>query len=61
MCGAVTFCQRFGSLLNLHCHFHSLLPGGVFVSNGDDVRFVPTPPPWPRPVFANVDSCRMPW
>ena len=45
MCGAVTFCQRFGSLLNLNCHFHSLLPDGVFVVDGDYVEFVAIPPP----------------
>jgi hypothetical protein len=45
MCGAVTFCQRFGSLLNLNCHFHSLIPDGVFVHAGDEVRFVSLPPP----------------
>ncbi len=50
MCGAVTFCQRFGSLLNLNCHFHSLLPDGVFVDNGDDVEFVPLPPPRPEDI-----------
>jgi hypothetical protein len=33
MCGAVTFCQRFGSLLDLDCHFHSVIPDGVFVRN----------------------------
>ncbi len=47
MCGAVTFCQRFGSLLNLNCHFHSILPDGVFTAVGDEVQLVPLPPPWP--------------
>ena len=46
-CGAVTFVQRFGSLLNLNCHAHALLPEGVFAP-GDDgrVTFHPLPPPW---------------
>jgi hypothetical protein len=43
--GAVTFVQRFGSLLNLNCHFHSLIPDGVYEKVGDDLRFVPVPPP----------------
>lgn len=47
MCGAVTFCQRFGSLLSLNCHFHSLLPDGVFVADGGNVTFAPIPAPWP--------------
>jgi hypothetical protein len=47
MCGAVTFCQRFGSLLNLNCHFHSILPDAVFAAEGDTVRFIALPPPWP--------------
>ena len=46
-CGAVTFCQRFGSLLNLNCHFHSLLPDGVFTDTGDGVAFLSIPPPSP--------------
>ena len=29
--GSVTFVQRFGSALNLHLHFHAVLPDGVFV------------------------------
>ncbi len=50
MCGAVSFCQRFGSLLNLNCHIHSLLPDGVFAANGNGVEFVPLPPPWPEDI-----------
>jgi hypothetical protein len=30
LCGAVTFCQRYGSLLQFTPHFHSWLPDGVF-------------------------------
>jgi hypothetical protein len=33
--GAVTFVQRFGSLLNLNCHAHALLPDGVFATGPD--------------------------
>jgi hypothetical protein len=45
--GAVTFVQRFGSLLNLNCHVHALLPDGVFAAGSDGaVRFHPLPPPW---------------
>jgi hypothetical protein len=45
--GAVTFVQRFGSLLNLNCHAHALLPDGVFAAGSDGaVRFHPLPPPW---------------
>ena len=46
-CGAVTFIQRFGSLLNLNCHAHALLPDGVFAAGPDGaVAFHPLPPPW---------------
>jgi hypothetical protein len=45
LCGAVTFCQRFGSLLNLNCHFHSVLPEGVFYEGEDGVGYMPLPPP----------------
>jgi hypothetical protein len=30
-CGAITFVQRFGSLLNLNVHFHAIVPDGVLV------------------------------
>jgi len=44
--GAVTFVQRFGSALNLHVHFHSLAPDGVFTDDGGDaLTFHPLPPP----------------
>jgi hypothetical protein len=50
-CGAVTFVQRFGSLLNLNCHAHTLLPDGVFATAPtaacDFLRCLPPlPPPW---------------
>ncbi|MBK9029889.1 MAG: transposase [Myxococcales bacterium] len=44
--GAVTAVQRFGSVLNLNVHFHTLVPDGVFVPGGaGGVRFVPLPAP----------------
>lgn len=44
--GAVTFVQRFGSLLNLNCHAHALVPYGVFVAAADGtVAFRALPPP----------------
>ena len=36
--------QRFGSALNLNPHFHMLLLDGVFVADGDSVRWVKVPP-----------------
>ena len=38
--GAVTFVQRFGSALNLNVHFHCVIPDGVFVRDGDELRFL---------------------
>jgi len=44
--GAVTFVQRFGSVLNLNPHFHSLAPDGLFVPGADGrLVFTPLPPP----------------
>ena len=43
--GAVVVVQRFGSALNLNIHFHMLLLDGVFVEDGDAVRWVRVPPP----------------
>jgi hypothetical protein len=44
--GGVTVVQRFGSALNLNVHFHTLLPDGIFLLDGDSpARFVPLPPP----------------
>ena len=39
--GAVTMVQRFGSLLNLNVHFHSIVPDGVFVREQGEIRFEP--------------------
>lgn len=49
-CGAVTFCQRFGSLLNLNVHARSLLPDGVFARTASGVEFISLPPPWPEDI-----------
>jgi ribosomal protein S27E len=55
--GAVTFVQRFGSLLNLNCHAHALLPDGVFAADPDGVvRFCPLPPPWDDDVARLLDQ-----
>jgi hypothetical protein len=56
-CGAVTFLQRFGSLLNLNCHAHALLPDGVFAADADGtVQFHPLPPPWDDDVTTLLDQ-----
>jgi len=56
-CGAVTFVQRFGSLLNLNCHAHALLPDGVFAAGPDGaVAFHPLPPPWDDDVVRLLDQ-----
>ena len=44
--GAVTLCQRYGSILQFTPHFHSWLPDGVFAQDGDGgVQFHRLPPP----------------
>jgi len=44
--GAVTLCQRYGSILQFTPHFHSWLPDGVFSQDGDgELRFHQLPPP----------------
>jgi hypothetical protein len=44
--GAVTFIQRFGGILNLNPHFHSLLLDGLFTEGPADLLvFRPLPPP----------------
>jgi len=55
MCGAIGFVQRFGSLVNLNCHFHNILPDGVVAENNNgDVVFRPVPPPTKRDVQSLV-------
>jgi len=41
--GAVAIVQRFGGALNLNVHFHVLAVDGVFVKEGEAVRFHPSP------------------
>jgi len=44
--GSVTFIQRFGSVLNLTPHFHTLVLDGVYPGPSHDLgSFVPLPPP----------------
>jgi hypothetical protein len=45
MGGAVTFVQRFGDALNLHVHFHAVLPEGVWTEADGALRFLPVAPP----------------
>ena len=51
-CGAISFVQRFGSLLNLNCHFHHLVADGVFASEPDSdiVEFHPLSAPLPTDI-----------
>jgi hypothetical protein len=53
--GAVTFVQRFGGLDNLNVHFHLVVPDGVFVLDGDYLRFVMHPVPTSADVLAILD------
>jgi hypothetical protein len=44
--GAVTLCQRYGSILQFTPHFHSWLPDGVFAQDADGgLSFHRLPPP----------------
>jgi hypothetical protein len=44
--GSVTFVQRFGGILNLNPHLHSILPDGLFVpGTADTCVFAPLPSP----------------
>ena len=46
MVGAVTFCQRYGSLLQFTPHFHSWLPDGVFaLDKSGALQLHELPPP----------------
>jgi hypothetical protein len=53
--GAVVFCQRFGGLVNLNVHYHVLVPDGVFVEDGDGLRFEMHPVPTNADVLAILD------
>jgi hypothetical protein len=43
--GAVTGVHRAGASLNVHVHFHLLCLDGVYVDDGEALRFEPAPPP----------------
>jgi hypothetical protein len=44
--GAVTLCQRYGSILQFTPHFHSWIPDGVFAENAEGgLQFHRLPPP----------------
>lgn len=44
--GSVTFVQRFGGILNLNPHFHTIIPDGLFVpGTGNKLNFILLPPP----------------
>jgi hypothetical protein len=53
-CGSVTFVQRFGSALNCHLHFHSIVFDGVYAcaEEGELPRFYPLRPPDAKDVAA---------
>jgi hypothetical protein len=53
--GAVTFVQRFGGLVNLNVHFHLVVPDGVFVEDGEGLRFEMLPVPTDANVLAILD------
>jgi hypothetical protein len=54
--GGVTAVQRFGGALNLNVHFHTLVPDGVFVLDGDgSASFVAIPPPRDEDVAAILE------
>ena len=51
--GAISHLQRFGSVLNLNVHVHSVLPDGVFAMEpGGRVRLVELAPPTDAEVLA---------
>ncbi len=53
--GAVAFRQRFGGLVNLNVHYHLVIPDGVFVDDGDHLRFEMLPVPGSNDVLAILD------
>ena len=56
--GAVTFLQRFGGALNLHPHFHSVLPDGLFVPvrGREELEFEALPAPSAEEVVALTEK-----
>ena len=60
--GAITFVQRFGSILNLNPHFHNLHPDGVFtLDTKGRALFIPLKPPTDEDVLSIVEriSCKV--
>ena len=53
--GAVAFRQRFGGLVNLNVHYHVIVPDGVFVDDGEGLRFAMHPVPTSADVLAILD------
>ena len=53
--GSIVFCQRFGGLVNLNVHYHLVVPDGVFVDDGEGLRFVMHPVPTTADVVAILD------
>jgi hypothetical protein len=53
--GAVVFRQRFGGLVNLNVHYHLVIPDGVFVDDGEHLRFVMLAVPSNQDVLAILD------
>ena len=43
--GAITGVHRCGASLNVHVHFHLLCLDGIYVADGDTLRFEPAPAP----------------
>jgi len=43
--GAITGVHRAGASLNVHVHFHLLCLDGIYVADGDTLRFEPAPAP----------------
>jgi hypothetical protein len=53
--GAVVFRQRFGGLVNLNVHYHLVIPDGVFIDDGEHLRFVMLAVPSNQDVLAILD------
>lgn len=59
--GAVTFVQRFGSALNLNCHFHALFIDGIYhrPDANKPPKFVPIESPSDQDIAALVSEIAM--
>ena len=51
----MTFVRRFGGLVNLNVHYHVVVPDGVFVKDGEGLRFEMLPVPTNAEVLAILD------